>query len=1064
VSLTEQQRAAAEATERSIAVVAGAGTGKTSVLTERYVHLVTKRGVPIHRVLALTFTEKAAREMKERIRKELPAELQRHAEFAPVSTIHAFLARILRERALDAGIDPRFQIADEITAQLFLEDALDDTIEEIRSLDELIEVSDAKTYLLELYHAARATPLRLDRLRLTAADPAVLRNAAQRFFNAIRNETGTGKTIARLDGLRAIEARVVALDPGVAEEFLELLKGNVSASVRDAFRAARDELRSDWEAMPNAELAREAGAAVVEAVVSLDERYTARKRAEGLVDFADLEHLGLALLEKVDVAADYDHLLVDEYQDTSRIQEAILDRLAEGCQRFGVGDAKQSIYRFRYADAAVFSDLQGNAKRYELSGSFRSRPELVDFVNQLFRRLFAGGEVEPQDLEAKAEWRDKDAACVELLEVAHDNEAQAHRLEAKALAGRIRALVEDDDITITDQRADERSLQYRDCAILLRAMTHLPVYERALTEAGVPYVVVMGRGYYAAREVVELAYLLSLLVDPYDKFRAAVVMTSLFCGVPEADLLHLDAPGPLPLMALRQERPDAIPEDRWARLVRFAEWFERWRDRAGRVDTGDLIEDILATTRFADLQLLEPDGRGRYANLMKALRRARQAHTDPATYARELIEFRERERRESEAPIAAEDDNVVKIMTVHAAKGLEFPCVAVADLAASRQGKGEPTLRPDGVFTLSLRERRPVPGRKALRDWDKEHEAAEKDRLLYVALTRAREHLLLTAARYGKQRSEFVEAVTGLAHPAVERIDPAPYLAPEALRRQLSAVRAAVRREDALPAAYERDEEGARRVIDRIESMPQAEPESTPYVAAVADLVEFRRCPRRYRLGRMLGIELDEREGREPANAEEHPRRELGTAFHAVMADIGPGAIPGGGKIREHYPVANAADVKRIVKWATWFAGTSLAQRLRDAAWEAEVPFLARVNGLPMRGIVDLYAPDLPLLLDYKTSTKVREGEYAVQVAIYLEALAGLGRPVPDVAHLVYVDAEQVIEVPTTSLARLVQDYRAAHRGRGRFKPKVSEACTYCDYVKACRANGVKCPTTPTLF
>jgi predicted RecB family nuclease len=128
------------------------------------------------------------------------------------------------------------------------------------------------------------------------------------------------------------------------------------------------------------------------------------------------------------------------------------------------------------------------------------------------------------------------------------------------------------------------------------------------------------------------------------------------------------------------------------------------------------------------------------------------------------------------------------------------------------------------------------------------------------------------------------------------------------------------------------------------------------------------------------------------------------------------------------------------------------------------VPFLARVADLPMRGIVDLYAPDLPLLLDYKTSSKVREGEYAVQVAIYLEALAGLGRPVPESAHLVYVDAEQVVEVPATSLKRLVHDYRAAHRGAGRFKPKVSDACTYCDYVKACRADGVKCPTTPTLF
>ena len=440
---------------------------------------------------------------------------------------------------------------------------------------------------------------------------------------------------------------------------------------------------------------------------------------------------------------------------------------------------------------------------------------------------------------------------------------------------------------------------------------------------------------------------------------------------------------------------------------------------------------------------------------------ARASGADPSTYARQLLEFRERERRESEAPIASESDEAVSIMTVHAAKGLEFPLVAVADLAARQAARRSAILRADrGVFGLTLREGT-TPGRQLLRDWDRGQEAHERLRLVYVALTRAQEHLLLTAACHKSSPTDLIDAAAAL--PGVNLLEPAPPPVRDARRRLDAEVRGALRRGADLPAGLKRDETAARALLERIAAMPKAETESTPYVVAVADLVEFRRCPRRYRLGRMLGIEIEELD--DPAGGgEQHPRRLQGTAFHDIMAEIGPGAVPDEALVKRHLPRARAGDVEKIVGWARWLGEQELVRRIRDLEQRREMPFLARVAGLAVRGVIDLYVPESPLLLDYKTSAKVREGDYAIQVAVYLEALRSLGHPAPHCAQLVYVDAKKIVEVPEQSLAELVADFRAAHLGDGRFPPEPSEACTFCDFRQACLAHGTNCPTELPLF
>ncbi|MEE8104698.1 MAG: UvrD-helicase domain-containing protein [Planctomycetota bacterium] len=1093
MKLTDEQSAAAFATEPSVAVVAGAGTGKTRVLTSRYMHLVFDRNVPVSRILSLTFTEKAAREMKERIRDALNdrdrRDLAHDMEFAPVSTIHAFLASILRERALDAGLDPRFAIADEITAQIYLEESVRRTLDTIDPAHRsaLVELPGGEDALTSLYLAACATPHAMSELSLAPYDEEELRTRLRRFFDACSSHTATAKTGEKLAALARLAPRVIELDRDAAVDFKAATSGGVAAAQRDLFREGR-ELAKEYAKLDLLAVARALGDAVVEALTLLDHLYTERKRAEGLLDFADLEREGLKLLRSPAgalVAAEFDHVLVDEYQDTSRIQQAILDLLAEGRDRFGVGDQKQSIYRFRYADVGVFQDLQETSARYPLGGSFRSRPELVSFNNEFFRGPFEATDVEPQDLHAAADWRDVEGgpSRVEVIAIEAPRSAEGRRLEAVALARRLRDIVNGGELPISREDEEPEPLRYGDCALLLRAMSNLHVYERAFTDAGIPYVVIQGRGYYAAREVVDLAHLLMLLADPFDNYRAVSALTSLFCGVPDADIVHLKAASskaPLPLRAATLERPEAIPEPRWDRLRKFAARFREWQDLAGRTETGDLVERIFADTRFPELMLLESDGRRRFANLMKVLRRARQTHEGPVTYARSLLEFRDRELRESEAPIAGENDDAVQIMTIHASKGLEFPLVAVADLNAGVRGGSGPILRGDGQFGLRLRAEGRVPteppGFAALKEWDHAQDEAESLRLYYVAFTRAQEHMILSGT-LKPRKSDGTRAATERflgdlvdRPPAGVRIhDVAPLLQKLERGRSRAAVRAALRRGAELPAGVTRDEDAAAAVLNRIASIPVRTRDTTPYVAAAADLVEFKRCPRRYRLRRMLGIEYDDsealNEGHEPADADEHPRRLQGTAFHEVMEEIGPGAVPDTETVRRHWSEARDTDVRKIIEWAEWLAEQPLARELKETTQHREMPFLTKVGPLPVRGVIDLYAPDLPLLLDYKTGSRVRATEYAVQIGLYLAAVRELGFDPPARGHLVYVDAQQIVEVKAEPVEVLVERFLEAHRApddsgaAGAFGPEPGPACIHCEFQRACVSEGVACPT-----
>ncbi len=805
---TAEQRAAIERREGPLLLSAAAGSGKTAVLVERYVRSVLEDGVPVAAVLAITFTEQAAGEMAMRIRDELRRrgrdDLAVDAEEARVSTIHALCHRLLRENALAARIDPGFTVLDAPGADRMARAAYD------RALDDLVaQAGEAGADLL-----ARVPPVAL-RAAVRGAH-AALRSRGQAAPGlpepAERDPGAALAALARacapaaaelgaVDGKRAAAGAAAATDcaawlaghgdgvpaPGELGRFAlpggdgaglgGAAAGDYRRALADAVRAGADEeLRPALRALDL--LLRAFGT-----------RYAAAKRAASAVDFADLELLAVSLLEdRADVrrreVRRFRRVLVDELQDVNGVQLRLLELLAPDGW-FAVGDAAQSIYAFRHADVELFrarrAALEPAGAALELRTSFRARPELVDAVN-----LGVGPQIDSYVplLAGRADPPAADPA-VELLithrgawtaeEVMPDGApppcAAWRMAEARALAARIRALV-----------AGGRPA--RDVVVLLRAATDLGAYERALDDAGVPTYVIGGRGYWERREVQDLVAWLAVLANTRDEPRLWEVLASPLVGLDAGALVHVAAaardagtdpwrvlraafapgaavaPAGLELAAAAEALPAALSAEARGRLAAFVPWAEAERREAARREPAELVARAVAARGYDLAVLRMPGGARRLANVRKLLRLAREHQAAEGPGLRGFVDAVARrtgrealaEAREGEAPVESEDLDAVRLMTIHRAKGLEFPVVCVADLGRASP-RGEDLLRLGRRGEIGLR-LRPLGGGPAVEafDWPEvtaaRRAAAEQEtrRLFYVAMTRARERLVLCGA------------------------------------------------------------------------------------------------------------------------------------------------------------------------------------------------------------------------------------------------------------------------------------------------------------------------------
>lgn len=861
-----EQRQAIEIHDRAVLVSAGAGTGKTWTLTQRFLYLLEQHpDWAIDSIVAVTFTEKAAREMRTRIRQAVEKRTaetgdpswqarRRDLDRMQVSTVHSLCSRILREHSIAAGIDPYFKVLDEQVTEVLKEEAVRQTLVELAESNEpglellvSLKVGDLQEELANLLDQ-RGT---VKRIFVELPDEATLlerwRSGIEEMHQALWRKQKQEFPV--LDDLLRTLPGFTIMDPtdklalsvtNAQEGCRHFQAGNWSAAMQswtminriggkagnwggtDTLKSLKEDLKVLQDV---AAVYKKAG--IMDGIGPLDDAaaralqhwrslwecletvYTRLKDTQQALDFDDLELLTLRLLEATprdSRLADYlngiNHLMVDEFQDTNLIQKQIAYALANpssGGRLFVVGDAKQSIYRFRQAQVSVFSQVQTDIARITgmpaipLNVSFRTQTALTLALNALFEYTlrpvsseYQAFEAQPGPLQAARDQiieQPQAPAPVELWIVPNETSdgekvsAEDGRIfEAQILAQRLLDL-ERSNYQVWDKDAKSyRPFQFKDAAILFRATTSLPLYETQFKVLGLPYLTVSGRGYYDRPEIQDLIALLAALHNRHDDLNLAAALRSPLFGLSDETLYQLrwrtqdEHRSPEPVAyhhALRlppKTKQHLEVEDAAAILN------ELW-EMVGRTDPWRLLRRALDLTAYETTMAMNDSGRGgsgrQRSNVQKFMAFARTyGGASLSDFLRSLQDLKAREAREGEALGQAPESGAVQLMSIHASKGLEFPVVCVADIGRETRTIGTQRLLHDPTFGMVCQ------SRDLNGDWQKpagyawaawkiaQMEEAENKRLLYVACTRAADLLILSGKDSG-DKTWFAEIQQG---------------------------------------------------------------------------------------------------------------------------------------------------------------------------------------------------------------------------------------------------------------------------------------------------------------
>lgn len=833
MSWTNEQLAAMQKGVGNLLVAAGAGSGKTAVLIERVLGIITdeKEPVDVDNLLIVTFTAAAATEMRTRLAKALRERLQGEPQNellqrqlvllqrAHIMTIHSFCLEILKEHGYLLGLDAKSRIGSEGELALLRERVLDEVFESAYadeesglklllrqycrgigddSLRELVlrlltfaesmpDVEDWLGGLAEVYVAEKpdewlayfAECLRDDLrelsgqaaelvraaeyvpkyLPLLSEEAAALQKLAQTAENGNLAEIVAGLAELKFGRLPSITAKD-EVDPSDKERVQGLrkrLKDGVSSLVQDSLPIINGSLQEELRELSPA------ARALVNLTLDFHRAWQAAKRRAHLWEFADLEHYALDLLQNVTLGvADglkqrFYEVLVDEYQDVNRVQETLLAALSRDDNRFMVGDIKQSIYRFRLAEPGLFMEKfaaygeNRGGRRIDLNRNFRSQPWVLDGVNFIFAQLMRGGNTEIVYDEAAMLYAGRDDMpqypCELLIidkktvrEQSDDEEnplaeMQTAELEGRLLAERIRAEY-------------ESGRKWSEMVILLRAVkTAAPAICRELAAQGIPCVTDSQEDFISLPEVQTVMNLLAVLDNPRQDIPLAAVLHSPLVGLDLADLADLraaDAEGKMSLYEglCQTHRPE---------LLNFLLKLTDWRQKSREMGVAELLEYIYNRTALPELMESLPGGNLRRRNLAEIKQLAAEYDESGTLGIGRFLRFLQAAGRRQRGAAKDAVPDAVRIMTIHKSKGLEFPVVFVAGLGSRLN---EDDFRRDILLhrTLGLGMRRvDLAGRRKYLTFGynvimrkaRWENIAEALRILYVAMTRAEEKLVL---------------------------------------------------------------------------------------------------------------------------------------------------------------------------------------------------------------------------------------------------------------------------------------------------------------------------------
>jgi ATP-dependent exoDNAse (exonuclease V) beta subunit len=1077
------QRAAIDTDETAI-VSAGAGSGKTTVLSARYLRLVRDRGIPIDSILALTFTKKATSEMFGRIHRDLSKEdsafVRRQLENfgnARISTFDSFCARIARSGCAAWGFSPDFAVDDGLALELAEAEALAFVLEKrgegiVRKL--IVQHGFERLYR-EIF--AKAS------LQMCPARPWNFESMPAELEGFLREELGRAREglseirdAALAEGDKKAMAKYAPLfDRQLPEagspDFIALCE--TLAAIRcvpsgQAFheqsRRIKDEICEPAVVAGRSLAALPEYSGMYALLAEYQERIIAAKRSANVLSFQDSSKTALqVLLSDPELRAFYKDrcqaIMVDEFQDDNQLQKEILYLLAERPERrdrsvpgpsdivpgklFFVGDEKQSIYRFRGADVSVFRklgrELGPAARELELGMNYRSEPGLIAFFNALFPAVMgaAGRDFEARyhPIGARAPTPGLQPSILRLTYLPPDAEEaeladdflDPKDCEAWGIAQFIKDSVEGGraPLSVPGEEGTVRPAGYGDFAVLFRTTTHQERLERFLRLLGLPFKSVDLCAFFRDAPTNDLYLAMRCALYPGDRGALAAYLRSPFARLSDDSVADLLAD---PLFAdwrsLSEERSAALGEAEAVKARQAAATLRALRDMADRAPISSIVAYLWYEAGYREFLLARERNHAylEYFDFLFGL--ADEADKDGRCLAA-FIEGLERQigsgERLREADPPREEGRGVKLMTIHKAKGLEFPIVIIPGIeAASRDQDGKELVHwwKERCLTLKM-----SPDGDGAKDYffssceqeRKEMALAEQKRLLYVACTRAESHLVFSECEPSRQdkqgsslRSILDQALAASGSADLVEVRRLPHRGRGEYRRLLDqADRAAPSAGKALEAC------AAAASLDR--APERRDFSATELNAAHADS-----------LGLRFSRESDEAEAPAADVADADSGVFSGAVFGSLVHALiqrglegreGPLELASGLQAALDGQEDSAAFLAHAEQAAKAFLDSDLRRRLDGAIWRrAEYPFLLRLEGPCgerfVSGVIDLIAvlDGECVVVDYKTNAERVEGEYELQMSLYRRAARSLAGVEKVRSYLFYLRAGGAFE------------------------------------------------------
>ncbi len=898
ISWTEEQKKVIEFRGRNILVSAAAGSGKTAVLVERIITMLTAKENPVSvdQLLIVTFTEAAAAEMKERIRLAIEKKLLEYPDNehlmqqatlihnAQITTIHSFCLSVIRDHFHAIDLDPGFRIGEEGELKLLRHDVLDELLEDCyqEGKQEFLDFVSAyggsrddkkiEELISKIYEFSRSYPNAEEWLdscvRSYSAgtieeleeSPAVklIKDNTRRYLEDAYELIRQGLILCGEPYGPAVYEATLLSDQQMVERFLEAetfaelsekIRGKAQGKIAWARLAANRDKTVSEEKISKVKAIREEVKALVKDIVcqyfyqdtegllfdlrlcrpqievlaglvrEFAQRFEEKKRDKDIIDFSDMEQYALRILTEYHdgkvcpsaAAREYRQqfleIMIDEYQDSNFIQEAILTSIStvsEGKYNiFMVGDVKQSIYRFRLSRPQLFMEKfdsysleDSNKQRIDLHKNFRSRREVLDSANYIFRQimtkplggiayddgaaLYVGADYpDYQDCGSCEKGTDetkRNSPVTEVLVIdsdIKDEEAKEpggqegvgerenipeRELEARAIAGRIRELLR--EYQVTDKESGKlRPVRYSDIVILTRSVKGFAdIFTEVLNREGIPAYAGTREGYFKTQEIGVLLDYLRVLDNAYQDIPLTAVLTSPFCGLTEQELAavkseYRETPFYRAVECYRNEGKEETVRNK---LERCMAQMEKLRERIPYTPMQELLRDIFVCTGYDEFVSAMPGGQQRKANLEMLLEKAKAFESTSYKglfhFVRYIDQLQKYDVDYGEAALEDEQSDTVRVMTIHKSKGLEFPVVFVAGLGKRfnmQDARSSAALHVDlgvGLDAVDIVNRTKSPSivKKVIQKEEALDTLGEELRVLYVALTRAKEKLILT--------------------------------------------------------------------------------------------------------------------------------------------------------------------------------------------------------------------------------------------------------------------------------------------------------------------------------